>query len=822
MAEKVVSPGVFTNEKDLSFLPAGIAQIGAAIVGPTTKGPAFVPTPVESFNDFKEKFGGLNPDFYAPYAVQQYMKSAGRVTVVRVLHLGGYSVDQPLFLYAASGSEVSTSFDVDNSYLAAVLAPTVQNPTGNFASSSVLHAGGQDQITGSVDLSNFKLELSGSGVAGATYSASLSSDSDNYITKVFGENPRGDKEAYVYLNLPYSQTLVSSGSIYISGSGGSVTQRSGSGVFGATSPLDFTKDYQAAATPYIVSQKVGGSAVNLFRFKTHSHGSNVNKLCKVMISDIRRPADALAGVNQDYGDFTVTIRGVKDYHGSLDSVRSQDIKATYQKVNLDKDSPKYIEKVIGSQYMEVNSDGKLVLQGGDYPSANDMVYIEVVDGVKNKTLSKDLVPGGYGKVSLPITVDGSALSIPAASQVVQQIDSDEIKNTNVAYGYNFWSGSAVLWEQNLNLLAPLPDSALTTNQVDFDLFAQKGTVGMTDPEVNEAVTLSLSTGSAAQRKFVVPFQGGFDGKNPATDVKVGNNIVSSNTQGFDISSATASGSVAYVRALNAISNPDEFDINMIVVPGVLQGIHSTVTTKAKNVAEERSDAFYVMDAFEYSTAVTSATTQLTSFDSSYVATYYPWVQIRDVDNNTYVWVPPSVPVAGVIAQNDALAHEWFAPAGLNRGITDAVQVKSRLTLAERDDLYEARINPIATFPGQGICIWGQKTLQIRPSALDRVNVRRLLIAVKKFIASATKFLVFEQNNAATRNRFLGIVNPYLESVQQRSGLSAFKVVMDDTNNTPDLVDRNIMYGQIFLQPTRTAEFIILDFNILPTGAAFPE
>ena len=822
MAEKVVSPGVFTNEKDLSFLPAGIAQIGAAIVGPTMKGPAFVPTTVESFNDFKEKFGGLNPDFYAPYAIQQYMKNAGRVTVVRVLHLGGYSVDNPLFIYVASGSEESMSFDVDNSYLAAILAPTVQNPTGNFASSSVLDAGGGDEITGSVDLDNFKLQLSGSGVAASAYSASLSSTSDNYITKVFGENPRGDKEAYVYLNLPYSQTLVSSGSIYISGSGGSVTDGSGSGVFGATSPLDFTKDYQAAATPYILSQKVGGSAVNLFRFKTHSHGSNVNKLCKVMIGDIRRPADALAGVNQDYGDFTVTIRGVKDNHGSLDSEKSQDIKATYQKVNLDKDSPKYIEKVIGSQYMEVNSDGKLVLQGGDYPSANSMVYIEMVDGVKNKTLSKDLVPGGYGKVSLPITVDGSALSIPAASQVAQQIDSDSIKNTNVAYGYNFWSGSAVLWEQNLNLLAPLPDSALTTNQADFDLFAQVGTIGAVSPQVNEAVTLSLSTGSAAQRKFIVPFQGGFDGKNPADDVKVGNNIVSSNTQGFDISSATASGSVAYVRALNAISNPDEFDINMIVVPGLLQGIHSTVTTKAKNVAEERSDAFYVMDAFEYGTAVSSAITQVQSFDSSYVATYYPWVQIRDVDNNTYVWVPPSVPVAGVIAQNDALAHEWFAPAGLNRGITDAVQVKSRLTLAERDDLYEARINPIATFPGQGICIWGQKTLQIRPSALDRVNVRRLLIAVKKFIASATKFLVFEQNNAATRNRFLGIVNPYLESVQQRSGLSAFKVVMDDTNNTPDLVDRNIMYGQIFLQPTRTAEFIILDFNILPTGAAFPE
>ena len=519
MAEKVVSPGVFTNEKDLSFLPAGIAQIGAAIVGPTMKGPAFVPTTVESFNDFKEKFGGLNPDFYAPYAVQQYMKNAGRVTVVRVLHLGGYSSENPLFIYgSASGSLGDAGTGNLTATLMAVLAPTVQNPTGDFASSSLFEvdASETDLAMGSSSLldfgtdyaqinsSLFGLELSGSSVAASIYTASLDSANDNYITKVFGENPRGDKEAYVYLNLPANQTDITLAAVSISGSAGDTPSgnhpagaaTSGSGVF-PLPPLDFTKDYQAAATPYILSQKVGGSAVNLFKFKTHSHGSNINKLCKVMISDIRRPADALAGVNQDYGDFTVTIRGVKDNHGSLDSEKSQDIKATYQKVNLDKDSPKYIEKVIGSQYMEVNSDGKLVLQGGDYPSANSMVYIEMVDGVKNKTLSKDLVPGGFGKVSLPIN-DG-AEGILAASQVVQQIDSDGNVNTNVAYGYNFWSGSSALYEQNLSYLAPLPDSALTTNQADFDLFAQAGTVGAVSPQVNEAVTLSLSTGSAAQR-----------------------------------------------------------------------------------------------------------------------------------------------------------------------------------------------------------------------------------------------------------------------------------------------------------------------------------
>jgi phage tail sheath protein FI len=144
-----------------------------------------------------------------------------------------------------------------------------------------------------------------------------------------------------------------------------------------------------------------------------------------------------------------------------------------------------------------------------------------------------------------------------------------------------------------------------------------------------------------------------------------------------------------------------------------------------------------------------------------------------------------------------------------------------LTHSERDDLYENRVNPIAAFPGQGICVWGQKTLQNASSALDRVNVRRLLINIKKFFASTSKYLVFEQNVSATRNKFLAIANPYLESIQQRSGLYAFQIVMDDTNNTPDLIDRNILYGQIYLKPTKTAEFIILDFNILPTGMTMP-
>ena len=333
----------------------------------------------------------------------------------------------------------------------------------------------------------------------------------------------------------------------------------------------------------------------------------------------------------------------------------------------------------------------------------------------------------------------------------------------------------------------------------------------------------VNDGLMGNKKFLVPFQGGFDGFQPNRKIYVGSAIVAGNSQGFDLSSATAGGTVAYRKAINALSNPDEYDMNMLVLPGVINRLHSSVTTFAKDMVEDRQDAFYLMDAGAYQDSIATVVNSLTSFDSNYVGTYHPWVKILDTDKNKPVWVPPSTVIPGVIAFNDAVAEPWFAPAGLNRGgLSNVIEVKTRLTHDERDTLYENRINPIATFPGQGATVFGQKTLQARPSALDRINVRRLLIALKKFIASSSRYLIFENNTAATRNRFLSIVNPYLESVQQRQGLFAFRVIMDESNNTPDIIDRNILKGEIFIQPAKTAEFIVLDFNVLPTGAAFPE
>jgi hypothetical protein len=301
-------------------------------------------------------------------------------------------------------------------------------------------------------------------------------------------------------------------------------------------------------------------------------------------------------------------------------------------------------------------------------------------------------------------------------------------------------------------------------------------------------------------------------------------ISSGNTQGYILNAANSS-STAYGDAIDLLSNQDEYDINLLMMPGVLSGEtnHSAIASKAIDMVEGRGDCFLLLDSKPFGTALTSVTSEADARDSNYAATYWPWIQVQEPQTAQMVWVPPSAVIPGVLAFNDKVAHEWFAPAGLNRGgIENAIQAERKLTQANRDTLYESNVNPIATFPGQGVCVWGQKTLQKKASALDRVNVRRLLIRLKKFIASSSRFLVFEQNNGKTRARFLGIVNPFLESVQSNSGLSAFRIVMDDTNNTPDVVDRNILYGQIFVQPTRTAEFIVLDFTIQPTGATFPE
>ena len=276
----------------------------------------------------------------------------------------------------------------------------------------------------------------------------------------------------------------------------------------------------------------------------------------------------------------------------------------------------------------------------------------------------------------------------------------------------------------------------------------------------------------------------------------------------------------YTTALNILKNQDEYRFATLALPGIYQAGYASTVAAAIELCEKRGDCFYIADMVKYNKKVSNVIGEAGELNTNFAGTYWPWVKVPSSELSRNVWAPASTVMQGVYAANDKVAAPWFAPAGLNRGGLPIVRTEFKVTQALRDKLYDNKVNPIATFPRVGPVAYGQKTLQKKKSALDRINVRRLLISLKNFIGDTSKNLVFEQNTTVTRNRFLNAVNPFLESVQQRQGLFAFRVVMDESNNTADAIDRNQLVGQIFIQPTRTAEFIILDYTIQPTGATF--
>jgi len=316
----------------------------------------------------------------------------------------------------------------------------------------------------------------------------------------------------------------------------------------------------------------------------------------------------------------------------------------------------------------------------------------------------------------------------------------------------------------------------------------------------------------------VPVVGSGSFGNATGDIKDGalmnENISATNTQGLHPDN--------YDNAINLLKDKNAYQFNVLFTPGLTSDLHGSKISTLLTNTQERGDSLFVLDLVTYNETTTSVINQVGSRDSSYGATYWPWVRIIDPSTGRHIWSPASTVIPGVYANNDRISAPWFAPAGINRGGLDEVmRTQYKLTQAQKDSLYEANVNPLATLPRTGVVVFGQKTLQKEASALDRVNVRRLLIELKSFIGQTADTIVFEQNTAATRNSFLARVTPYLETVQQKQGLYAFKVVMDDSNNGPDVIDRNQLIGQVYVQPTRTAEFISVDFILLPTGAEFP-
>jgi len=278
----------------------------------------------------------------------------------------------------------------------------------------------------------------------------------------------------------------------------------------------------------------------------------------------------------------------------------------------------------------------------------------------------------------------------------------------------------------------------------------------------------------------------------------------------------------YDNMVALFGNKEAYQFNLLFTPGLLNNKHTSVVSTIISNTQDRGDNLYVLDLIDFSGTVASTITQAQTRNTSYAASYWPWVRIADPATGKQVWVPASTVVPGVYAFNDKVSAPWFAPAGINRGgLTTVLQAQFKLTQANKDSLYSNNINPLATLPKNGVVVFGQKTLQKQASALDRVNVRRLMIEMKNYIRQIADTIVFEQNTIATRNSFVGRVTPFLEGIQQKQGLYAYKIIMDDSNNGPAVIDQNQLVGQIYIQPTRTAEFISLDFILLPTGAEFP-
>ena len=477
-------------------------------------------------------------------------------------------------------------------------------------------------------------------------------------------------------------------------------------------------------------------------------------------------------------------------------------------------------------------------------------------------------------VNVPFT---GSVSFPSIPLRVSASDGDLGDSTEAYFGAQFAraASSVVFEESNFDITYPVakasafsPSSTAAGGLVTSWYFSLDDLVAKykTDANARDVVFYasgSRSTGGSVTAisgsykkildmgydRFSAAFYGGFDGFDIAEKEPFNASRAMQHGTATELNSAMF---YSAKKAVDMFSDPEYIESNILTFPGM---INEGITTHMITTCESRGDALALIDprggytpaSENYESEQTRIVTglgrggvarhvtdvadklDLRNLNSSYGAAYYPWVRITDTITGRNLWAPPSLAAFGAMAYSEKQSALWFAPAGFNRGgLTEGAaglpvtNVRSRLTSKERDYLYERNINPIASFPNEGIVIFGQKTLQITPSALDRINVRRLMIFVKKEISRIASQLLFDQNVEQTWSRFTGQVNPFLTNIKNNFGLDAFKVILDETTTTPDLIDRNTIYAKIFLKPTKAVEFFAIDFVITNSGAGFED
>jgi hypothetical protein len=702
MANFTTSPGVSISEIDNTFLTGQPVQAGAAIIGPTVKGPVEVPTLVTSYSDYKTLFGD---SFVSGGNSYSYLTS---IAAYNYFNYGGTSL---LVTRVVSGSYTpATSTTVNNGLITtpgATASFTIDVSTSITGSATASFSGIRISTTNNdywvLPNNQFSFYNTLSDIFYTSSGAGTNANFDNYMAAFVStiNDPNADFDN-IGITASYSSPNLTISAI----SPG--TTLNGVGIF---------KEAYAGNSGISIGTLSGGTnniSANTFVLETLSEGIIMNSsssldssgaLASGSVDNVRWQ---ITNSNTGSGTFNVVVRRGNDITNAPVVLES------WNNVNLDPNSSRYIAKVIGDQVLNYNSSTNQMELSGSYPNNSRYVRVKSVDYNTPNYFTATGTPVPAYTASIPLNGSGS------------------------------FTGATG-----------------TVNNV-VNLYDQIGT----------------------------------------------------NTQGLAGSD--------YNNMISLLGNSEAYQFNVLFTPGLLNDTHTAQITNIITNTTSRGDSLFVLDLTAFNSTITDATVQAQTRDTSYATTYWPWVRIADPATSKQVFVPASTVIPGVYAFNDKVSAPWFAPAGINRGgLGTVLQAQYKLSQGNRDTLYSNNINPIATLPKQGVVVYGQKTLQKAASALDRVNVRRLLIELKSYVKQIADTLVFEQNTAVTRNNFITRVTPYLETIQQKQGLYAFKVVMDDSNNGPAVIDQNQLIGQIYIQPTRTAEFISLDFILLPTGAEFP-
>jgi len=792
-----VSPGVYTSEKDLSFVTRQVGVTTLGLVGETTKGPAFQPIFVSDFNEFKSFFGGLNatkvtdtgyPKYELPYIAKSYFTKSNQLYVTRVLGFSGYDAGQ------------SWAITADNNQVIALL-----RSRASYDASENLIWGTSDlsidpTLTGSTTDAKADFTLSGSGFS---YTVSLDSTKKSFITRVLGTKADVG-QAPIYVEEIYSnmlEELITNVEI---------TGLSTTLVDNGTTFSDYKTEYLPAVTPWVISEVNGEVIKKLFRLITISDGTSANSEVKISIENIK----------PDAREFDVRVRAFYDTDANPITLER------YSRCTMDPTSDNFIGRRIGTL-------------DGFYASNSNYVLLEL--DIDEDTSTS--FPAGF--TGLPARVYSGGELAPSINYNTEYLPYSKIRKI-----YLGLSDTVGIDQNFFNYLGT--DITVTsgmTNGFHMDIDASGLTVngsildaGLYPFKTDDDLDLTGTTyNKIYSRKFTMAPYGGFDGWDIYRDGRTNTDTYAKGQTKSDLAESsgaidikitstgdegTTSDYYAYFEAINTFNNPEAININVLATPGI-DTLNNTnlVDATIEMVEEKRCDSIYIATTPDYENEAVIEVDDLvnrldnTGIDSNYTATYWPWIQVKDSDNEVLVYLPPTRDVVRNIALTDNVSFPWFAVAGVQRGVVRGIKARKKLTLDERDTLYEGRINPIATFASEGLIIFGNKNLQVKETALNRLNVRRLLLQARKLISAVSIRLLFEQNDEVVRNQFKSLVNPILENIRSERGLTDFRVEVD---TSPESIDRGELNGRIFIKPTRALEFITVEFVVMNTGASFED